>query len=102
MRQFNPKENGYISVDENGLIELHGSQEFISTDLPETSELKIIYDDVKAARKHMLNYIHDKKLKRGLSVEDVSERWGQIIALETVLRAIRDYVTQQEKKHGNN
>ena len=50
----------------------------------------------------MLNYIHDKRLVRKLSIEDVQERWGQIIALESVLRAIRDYVTIKEMKDGNN
>ena len=102
MRQFDPKERGYIIVDHNGLIILQGTQEFVDTDLPDTHELQAIYADIKSARKHMLNYIHDKRLVRKLSIEDVQERWGQIIALESVLRAIRDYVTIKEMKDGNN
>lgn len=103
MRQFDPKDTGYIIVDANGMIELEGSKEFIDTDIPEDSELKEIYADVKSARKHILNYLHDKKLSRHLSIEDAQERWGQVVALETVLRAIRDYITHKEmEKHGHN
>lgn len=102
MRQFGTKTTGYIQVDYLGLIELQGSLQFIDTELPEESEFKELYDDIKKARKHMLNFIHDKKLSKGLSIEDVQERWGQIVALETVLRAIRDYITQKEMIDGNN
>lgn len=102
MRQFGTKPTGYIQVDYLGLIELQGSLQFIDTELPEESEFKELYDDIKTARKHMLNFIHDKKLSKGLSIEDVQERWGQIVALETVLRAIRDYTTKKEMLDGNN
>jgi hypothetical protein len=97
---FEPKEVG-LKVDATGMLHYGKEKKFEEEGLPETcecltyQELDYIYRDLKATRRHMLNYIHDRTKVKRLSLDETYERWGQINSLEAVIRFIRDVAYQK-------
>ena len=67
-------------------------------------ELSYIYKQVMATRKNLVAYMREKPGKTNF--EDVYERWGQVIALESILRFLREFSErkaqlEKETQHGS-